>query len=277
MISNLNSKYEVCKMTEKNSQDFFPFKEIFSGQSLRFPLVADAIREARRHGRPVLWMIGAHVVKNGLSPLLIDLLQRGIVTHLATNGAGTIHDFEIALIGETSEDVAESIETGSFGMAEETGALMNRAIQAGVRDGLGFGEALGRFIAEEAFPHREDSLLYHAHRLHVPLTAHIGIGTDIIHQHPTVDFGALGWASGQDFRIYCHTVSRLVGAPPGYVGYEEAGQLPRPCAAGLTRSWSSTRSKRRTPKRTICFYRSWKRASFRTPAATRWISATQWW
>lgn len=166
---------------------------------------------ARQAGAPVLWMIGAHVVKNGLSPLLIDLLQRGIVTHLATNGAGAIHDFEIALIGETSEDVADSIEDGSFGMAEETGALMNRAVQAGARDGLGFGEALGRFVAENELPYREDSLLFHAYQLRIPLTVHIGIGVDIIHQHPTVDFGALGWASGQDFKIYCHTVSQLEG------------------------------------------------------------------
>mgnify|MGYP005845343839 CR=1 FL=1 len=176
-----------------------------------FEQVVAQLINARRAGREVLWMIGAHVVKNGLSLLIADLLQRGIVTHLATNGAGAIHDFEIALIGATSEDVANAIEDGSFGMAEETGALMNRAVQEGVRDGLGFGEALGRFVTEEALPHREDSLLYHAYRLGVPLTVHIGIGTDIIHQHPTVDFGALGWASGHDFKIYCHTVSRLEG------------------------------------------------------------------
>jgi phosphoheptose isomerase len=180
-------------------------------QSADFDAVVERTIRARGAGRQVLWMIGAHVVKSGLSPLLIDLLERGIVTHLATNGAGAIHDFEIALIGETSEDVAQSIEDGSFGMAEETGALMNRAVRAGARDGLGFGEALGRFVHEQSLPYRQDSLLYHAYRLGVPLTVHVAIGTDIIHQHPTVDFGALGWASGQDFRIYCHTVSRLEG------------------------------------------------------------------
>lgn len=174
--------------------------------------VAGHIIAARRAGRPVLWMIGAHVVKNGLSLLLIDLVRRGIVNHVATNGAGSIHDFELALIGETSEDVARSIEDGTFGMAEETGSLMNRAIQAGVRDGLGIGEALGRFIAEEErFRFREYSLLYNCYRQRVPFTVHVTIGTDIIHQHPQVDFGALGWGSGQDFKIYIHTVSQLEG------------------------------------------------------------------
>ncbi len=174
--------------------------------------VAERIIAARRAGCLVLWMIGAHVVKNGLSLLLIDLVRRGIVNHIATNGAGAIHDFELALIGETSEDVARSIEDGTFGMAEETGSLMNRAIQAGARAGLGIGEALGRFIAEdERFRFREYSLLYNCYRQRVPFTVHVTIGTDIIHQHPQVDFGALGWGSGQDFKIYAHTVSRLEG------------------------------------------------------------------
>jgi len=155
-------------------------------------------------------MYGAHVIKCGLGPLVSDMLARGYITHVATNGAGTIHDFELALIGETSEDVADAIETGMFGMAEETGALINRAVQSGVRDGLGYGESLGRFIMEdERFEYRDLSVLYHAYRLGIPLTVHIGIGTDIHHQHPTVDFGALGWASGQDFRIYCQTISEL--------------------------------------------------------------------
>ena len=174
--------------------------------------VAERIIAARRAGRPVLWMIGAHVVKCGLSLLLIDLVRRGILSHIATNGAGSIHDFELALIGETSEDVAQSIEDGTFGMAEETGSLMNQAIQAGARDGLGIGEALGRFIAEDdRFRFREYSLLYNCYRQRVPFTAHVTIGTDIIHQHPQVDFGALGFASGQDFKIYVHTVSQLEG------------------------------------------------------------------
>jgi phosphoheptose isomerase len=174
--------------------------------------VAQRIAAARQTARPVIWMIGAHVVKRGLSPLLVDLLERGIITHLASNGATTIHDFEIALQGSTSEDVASSLETGAFGMAEETGRLMNQAIRAGARDGLGIGEALGRLIAGEgSFPYRQHSLLYTAYRLRVPFTVHVAIGTDIIHQHPAVDFAALGWGSGQDFKIFTAAVSELEG------------------------------------------------------------------
>jgi phosphoheptose isomerase len=174
--------------------------------------VAERIVTARRAGRPVIWMIGAHVVKRGLAPLLIDLMERGVITHLAGNGATTIHDFEIALQGHTSEDVARSLEDGSFGMAEETGALMNGAIRAGARDGLGIGEALGRFIADDGrFEYRRYSLLYNAYRLGIPYTVHVAIGTDIIHQHPLADFAALGWATGQDFKIYVASVSQLEG------------------------------------------------------------------
>jgi len=174
--------------------------------------VARAIRAARDRGAPVLWMIGAHVVKSGLSLLLIDLMRRGLITHLAGNGAVSIHDFELALIGETSEDVADSIEDGSFGMADETGRLINQAVQAGLRDGLGYGEALGRLYASDPrFTHRDASLLYTGHARRIPVTIHVTIGTDIIHQHPAADFGALGAASGLDFRAYCATVAKLEG------------------------------------------------------------------
>ena len=178
----------------------------------KLPLVAEAIREARAEDRPVLWMLGAHVVKSGLSLLVIDLMQRGIVSHVAGNGAVSIHDFELALIGETSEDVAESIEDGSFGMADETGRLINEAVQQGLRDGLGYGEALGRLYAtDDRFVHRDASILHAGYTHRVPVTVHVTIGTDIIHQHPAADFGALGAASGLDFRTYCATVARLEG------------------------------------------------------------------
>jgi phosphoheptose isomerase len=174
--------------------------------------VAERIVAARQAGRPVIWMIGAHVVKRGLSPVLIDLMERGIITHLASNGAMTIHDFEIALLGNTSEDVATSLEDGSFGMAQETGAFMNRAVRAGARDGLGIGEALGRWIAQDdRFRFRDHSLVYTAYRLGIPCTVHVAIGTDIIHQHPECDFAALGWASGQDFKIFTASVGHLEG------------------------------------------------------------------
>ena len=171
--------------------------------------IAVRIIQARRKSRPVIWMIGGHVIKRGLAPLLIDLVQRGVITHIAGNGASTIHDFEIAFQGNTSEDVASSLEDGSFGMADETGAFMNQAIQNGFNNGMGIGEALGQWIEENKFPFREFSLLYNAWRFQVPYTVHVAIGTDIIHQHPICDFAALGWGSGQDFKIFSKTVSEL--------------------------------------------------------------------
>jgi len=174
--------------------------------------IAERIVEARKKGRPVIWMMGAHVIKSGLSLIVIDLMKRGVITHVAWNGAVTIHDFEIALIGETSEDVATSIEDGTFGMAEETGFLMNLAVQQGVRDGLGYGESLGRMIAEdERFKFKEYSVLYHAYKLGIPFTVHVALGTDIIHQHPRCNFAVLGEATGRDFKTYVETVSNLEG------------------------------------------------------------------
>jgi len=174
--------------------------------------IAERIVEARKKGRPVIWMMGAHVIKSGLSLIVIDLMKRGVITHVASNGAVTIHDFEIALIGETSEDVATSIEDGTFGMAEETGFLMNLAVQQGVRDGLGYGESLGRMIAEdERFKFKEYSVLYHAYKLGIPFTVHVALGTDIIHQHPRCNFAVLGEATGRDFKTYVEAVSNLEG------------------------------------------------------------------
>jgi phosphoheptose isomerase len=174
--------------------------------------VSSAIVAARQHGKPFIFMFGAHVIKRGLAPLLIDLLQRGVITHLASNGAATIHDFEIALQGHTSEDVVKSLEDGSFGMAEETGLLMNLAIRRGANEGMGIGEALGRLIAEDPrFIYRENSVLYTAYQLGIPYTVHVAIGTDIIHQHPRADFAAIGWASGQDFKIFTRAVCALEG------------------------------------------------------------------
>jgi len=174
--------------------------------------LAERIVDARRRGRPVIWMMGAHVIKCGLSPIIIDLMRRGVITHVASNGAVTIHDFEIALIGETSEDVATSIEDGAFGMAEETGLLMNVAVQRGVHDGLAYGESLGRMIVEDdRFKFREYSVLYHAYSLGLPFTVHVALGTDIIHQHPRCDFAVLGKASQRDFKTYTAAVSQLEG------------------------------------------------------------------
>jgi phosphoheptose isomerase len=171
--------------------------------------VANYIIKARQESNPVIWMMGAHVIKSGLGLIMIDLMKRGFITHIAGNGAVGIHDFELALIGETSEDVATSIEDGTFGMAEETGALIHQALRSGSMDRLGYGESLGRFITNHEFPHREVSVLYQAYQLNIPFTIHVTLGADIIHQHPDCDFGILGAASGHDFKIFCHSVSKL--------------------------------------------------------------------
>ena len=167
--------------------------------------LSNRIIAARRDGHQVIFMMGGHVVKCGLAPVLIELMKLGVITHLASNGSATIHDFEIAMNGSTSEDVASSLEDGSFGMAEETGAWMNKAVQQGVNDGMGMGEALGRMIAEdEVFKFKQYSLLCQAYTLRIPYTVHVAIGTDIIHQHPICDFAAIGAGSGQDFKIFIH-------------------------------------------------------------------------
>lgn len=173
--------------------------------------VAERIITARQSGKQVILMMGAHVIKCGLSLLVIELMKRGFITHIAGNGAVSIHDFELALIGATSEDVARGIEDGTFGMAEETGALMHRALRLGVRDGLGYGTSIGHFMNDhpDLFPYRQVSVLYNAYRLGIPATIHVTIGTDIIHQHPQADFSILGAASGVDFHLFTTSVSQL--------------------------------------------------------------------
>ncbi len=174
-----------------------------------FRAVVGAIAAARRGDAGVVWGIGAHVVKNGLVPVLIDLAERGYVSAIATNGAGIIHDFEIALGGQTSEDVGDGLGTGRFGMAEETGTLLNEAIRRGVSEGLGIGQAVGKFLTESRPPHAAMSLAAAAWRLHIPLTVHVAIGTDIIHMHPAASGAALGEGSLRDFRFFVSAVARL--------------------------------------------------------------------
>ncbi|NLG25231.1 MAG: hypothetical protein GX558_07730, partial [Clostridiales bacterium] len=178
-----------------------------------FDKLVDAILAARAAGRPVIWFMGAHVIKNHLSRHVIALMKRGFLTHIAGNGATSIHDFELAYNGGTSEDVPTAIEDGSFGMWEETGRWMNEAIQAGAREGCGYGESLARYIDAHPgrFPHRADCVLYRAWKLGIPATYHLALGTDIIHQHPIVDFGALGQATGEDFHTLCDSVAQLDG------------------------------------------------------------------
>jgi hypothetical protein len=174
-----------------------------------FKAVVEAMVDARRRGAAIVWGIGAHVLKTGLSPVLVDLMERGFVSALATNGAGAIHDFEIALSGATSEDVDEALGPGRFGMAEETALLLNGAITDGVTQGLGLGQAVGRFLADRQPPFARHSVVAAAARLDIPLTVHVGIGTDIIHMHPHASGAAIGDGSLRDFRYFVSNVARL--------------------------------------------------------------------
>ncbi|HEY2151912.1 MAG TPA: hypothetical protein VGH34_13970 [Vicinamibacterales bacterium] len=171
--------------------------------------VVDAIAAARAGGAGVVWGLGAHVVKTGLGPVLIDLMERGFVSAIATNGATVIHDFEVALVGATSEDVDEALGPGRFGMAEETGRLLNGAINDGVAAGLGVGQAITRFLAAKQPQFARSSILAAAARLDIPVTVHIAIGTDIIHMHPAASGAALGEGSLRDFRYFVSNVARL--------------------------------------------------------------------
>ena len=171
------------------------------------------IKQARENKRPVILSMGAHVIKNGLSLYLIELMRLGYITHISSNGAGSIHDFELCWLGGTSEDVPTAIEDGSFGMWEETCSWMNDAIRKGAEKGYGYGRSLACYIDDnpERFPYRECCVLYQAYKMGIPATYHIALGTDIIHQHPDADFGAIGKTSGVDFHIMCESVSQLDG------------------------------------------------------------------
>jgi hypothetical protein len=195
-----------------------------------FRALADAISMAARHGRTVLWMIGAHVIKAGLSPVLISLMRKRALTALAMNGAGAIHDYELAAAGRTSEDVAAGLKTGKFGMARETGEFLNRAAVLG-RD-VGFGTALGSAIAVARLPHRDLSLLHESLRLGLPVTVHVAIGTDIVHSQPSADGSAIGAASFADFRRLCAVVGTLEGGVVVNVG--SAVLLPEVFLKALT-------------------------------------------
>jgi hypothetical protein len=174
-----------------------------------FRAVVRAIVDAQRRDGGVLWGLGAHVIKTGLGPIVIDLMERGFVSAIATNGAAVIHDFEVALVGATSEDVDAALGPGRFGMAEETGRLLNGAINDGVAAGLGLGQAVMRFLKEKQPHYARASVLAAAARLEIPVTVHVAIGTDIIHMHPAASGAALGEGSLRDFRYFVSNVVRL--------------------------------------------------------------------
>jgi hypothetical protein len=191
------------------SEWFDSLPSILAGRDLR--RVVNALADASARGAGIVWGIGAHVIKTGVSPILIDLMRRGYVSALAMNGAGIIHDFEIALSGATSEDVDEALGPGRFGMADETGRLLNDIIRHASASHQGIGQAVGSYLAAERPPHAASSLSAVASELGIPVTVHVAVGTDIIHMHPSASGAAIGDASLRDFRYLTSVVSRLEG------------------------------------------------------------------
>ncbi|MBO4220054.1 MAG: hypothetical protein J5933_03935 [Clostridia bacterium] len=194
---------DLLKVAIKPGDEIQPFDDP------AIDVLADAVVEARKkHDSTVLMMYGAHVIRSGNSPLMIDMMKRGMITHFATNGAGSIHDFEFSLIGHTCESVAKYISEGQFGLWKETG-IINDIITEGAREGIGWGEALGRYIWENDLPYREMSVLAMGYHLHVPCTVHIGIGNDIINEHPNFNGAAAGACSYTDFLVYTKSIENL--------------------------------------------------------------------
>lgn len=194
-------------------------------------LAARELREAarelarrRRSGGSIVLGMGAHPIKVGLSPLIVDLLERGVFAAVAMNGACIVHDFELALAGRTSEEVAEQLADGSFGMSEETGRFLNEAAGEGVAAGIGLGDAVGRKILAAVLPHASLSILAAGARLGIPITVHVALGTDIIHMHPSADGAAIGETSLRDFRILAECVTTLEGG--AFVNLGSAVILP---------------------------------------------------
>jgi len=176
----------------------------------QLPKIARRIVSAKHNGAARILMMGAHVIKMGMSRYVIGLLERGFINHIAMNGAGAIHDYELARIGATTESVAHYIQTGEFGLWKETGEL-NGVIKEAADLSLGLGENLGRHIDAGDFPHKDVSIFAAAYRLSVPVTVHVGVGYDIVHEHPNCDGAALGETSYRDFLIFTRTVERLEG------------------------------------------------------------------
>jgi len=215
-LEKRRSKVSLKDFAQTAKKDRSSFREFYSSlpnilasQSLQS--VVTAIRQAHKRKRIVIFMMGAHVIKCGLSPLIIDLMKRGVVRAVALNGAGVIHDTEIAMVGRTSEDVGDAIKNGTFGMVKETAVFINDGISEGLKRGDGIGEAIGRKIEARKLPYRSYSILRTGFAMGIPVTAHIAIGTDIIHQHPSCNGQALGAGSLLDFRNFIYSVSKLEG------------------------------------------------------------------
>ncbi len=208
-LSNINLFAKPVLPTDGMYAFFESLPEILASANLR--KVIDAIIQAHKNKRPVVMAIGAHVIKCGLSPIIIDLMKRRIITAIAMNGAVAIHDYEISLIGATSEDVAASLKDGSFGMARETAMAFQIASAKGTKENIGLGRALGNKIVEEKNKYNDLSLLVWGVKLNIPTTVHVALGTDTIHMHPNVSGKDLGESSHIDFKILASVVSELEG------------------------------------------------------------------
>lgn len=186
--------------------------------------IAEAVVNARKNDRPVVLGMGAHPIKVGLSPIIIDLMKRGIITAIATNGACIIHDFEISLTGKTSEDVASELCSGRFGMARETAKGLHRAIKIGVSRGYGIGRSVGEYINKSKNKYRDMSIFSTGYDLGIPMTVHVSIGSDIIHMHPDADGKSIGEGSMKDFRLFASVVTDLEGGV--YINLGSAVVMP---------------------------------------------------
>jgi len=194
--------------------------------------VVKAIVRSRKNNGHVILGMGAHPIKVGLSPIIIDLMQKGVITAVATNGACIIHDFEISFIGHTSEDVEKELCRGTFGMAEETGRYLNRAIKEGIKKGYGIGRSVGKMIHGSKFRFKEKSIFASAYKLDIPSSVHVAIGTDIIHMHPEADGSAIGEGSFKDFKLFTSVVSDLEGGV--YINLGSAVIMPEVFLKALT-------------------------------------------
>ena len=199
---------KICEAKRSFKKFVESLPNILAGKN--FKELVNSIISAQLNGNPIIWAMGAHVIKCGLNPIIINLMKQGFVSGVALNGAGVIHDVEIALIGATSEDVAEGLLTGRFGMARETAEIINNAVKEGVKHNLGFGEAVGRKLIDIKAPFNSYSILANAVSLKIPVTCHVAIGTDVIHMHPSADGSAIGKASLTDFKTFSNIICNLV-------------------------------------------------------------------
>lgn len=197
-----------------------------------FPELLQRLAAAHKSGRPIIVGMGAHVIKVGLNPVIIELMARSIITGLALNGAGIVHDTEAAMVGRTSEDVDQVLGSGAFGAARETGQFINEAINKGAASGKGIGESVGDALLEGEFPYNHLSLLASARRLKVPVTVHVAVGTDIVHIHPSACGASIGKGSHLDFRLFCSLVADLEGG--AYLNFGSAVLLPEVFLKALT-------------------------------------------